>query len=195
MHEDWASKFSRQREQGVNFPRVYTHVRSPRDIAYLHLNTRTHGGQTAIRGRRWPANQRTSPTRHVRTHTQADWQREDILPLASSVGGVEAQEHIVVQSPGFPRSLESPRVVLAKFPGPGNAWNLLGSDADTDAKICAHTHLYNCKKMLEQFLCYFFTTCESDEHILQYACCYHTIYTGWQWRNFDASRLLSPSCR
>ena len=30
--------------------------------------------------------------------------------------------------------------------------------------------------MLEQFLCYFFATCDSDEHILQYGCCYHTMY-------------------
>ena len=29
--------------------------------------------------------------------------------------------------------------------------------------------------MLEQFLCYFFTTCDSDEHIL-HGCCYHTTY-------------------
>ena len=30
--------------------------------------------------------------------------------------------------------------------------------------------------VLKQFLCYSFTTCDSDEHILQYECCYHTIY-------------------
>ena len=26
----------------------------------------------------------------------------------------------------------------------------------------------NCKKVLEQFLCYFFTACDSDKRILQY---------------------------
>ena len=40
--------------------------------------------------------------------------------------------------------------------------------ADADAKICASAHLYS---VFEQFLCYFFATCDSDEHILQYGCC------------------------
>jgi len=45
---------------------------------------------------------------------------------------------LVVESPGYPSA---------------KSWNLLGSDADsgrndadTDAKICASTHLYNCRK-------------------------------------------------
>ena len=63
--------------------------------------------------------------------------------------------------------------------GRGKSRNLLGSDADgrrndaeVDAKICASTHLYY---VLEQFLCFFFETCDSDEHIFQYGCCYHTM--------------------
>jgi len=30
--------------------------------------------------------------------------------------------------------------------------------------------------MYEQFLCYFFTTCDSDKRILLYECCYHITY-------------------
>ena len=30
-------------------------------------------------------------------------------------------------------------------------------------------------EVFEQFLCCFFATCDSDKHILQYACCYHKI--------------------
>jgi len=30
--------------------------------------------------------------------------------------------------------------------------------------------------VFEQYLCYFFATCDGDEHILQYGCCYHTVY-------------------
>ena len=39
--------------------------------------------------------------------------------------------------------------------------------ADTDAKTYTSAHLYS---VFEQFLCYFFATCDSDEHILQYGC-------------------------
>ena len=56
---------------------------------------------------------------------------------------------------------------------PGKSRNLLGSDVDADAKICASAHLHS---VFEQFLCYFFATCDSDEHILQYGCCYLTMY-------------------
>jgi len=45
--------------------------------------------------------------------------------------------------------------------------------ADTDAKIYFSAHLCS---VFEQFLCYFFTACDSDGHILQYGCCCHTIY-------------------
>ena len=31
-------------------------------------------------------------------------------------------------------------------------------------------------KVFEQFLCYFFATCDGDEHILRHGCCYHTVY-------------------
>ena len=30
--------------------------------------------------------------------------------------------------------------------------------------------------MYVQFLCYFFTTCDSDKRILLYECCYHITY-------------------
>ena len=63
--------------------------------------------------------------------------------------------------------------VLENEFGPGKSWNLLGNDADADTKICASTHLCS---LFEQFLCCFFTACDSDEHILQYGCRYHTIY-------------------
>ena len=61
------------------------------------------------------------------------------------------------------------------FTGPGKcvSWNLFGNDADTDAKIYLSAHLCS---VFEQFLCYFFTACDSDGHILQYGCCCHTIY-------------------
>ena len=56
--------------------------------------------------------------------------------------------------------------VLENEIGPGKSWNLLGSDAG--AMMQTQTP--------KLFLCYFFATCDNDEHILQYGCCYHTIY-------------------
>ena len=41
--------------------------------------------------------------------------------------------------------------------------------------MCIRTPLF-CVRMFEQFFCHLFTACNSDEHILQYWCCYHTIY-------------------
>jgi len=32
------------------------------------------------------------------------------------------------------------------------------------------------RRLQSSFFCYFFTTCDSDEHILQYGCCYRTVY-------------------
>jgi len=59
----------------------------------------------------------------------------------------------------------------------GKSWNLVGNDADrrhtdadADVKIFMSTHLCSTA------LCYFFTTCDSDEHILQYGCCYRTVW-------------------
>jgi len=73
---------------------------------------------------------------------------------------------------GFARRPESREVVFVKFPWPGKSWkmsfcprkswNLLGNDVDADSKVV--------------FFCYFFTACDSDEHILQYGCCYRTVY-------------------
>ena len=69
--------------------------------------------------------------------------------------------------------------VLGNEFGAGNlsarSWNLLGNDADTMTQMqtpeYAHPHAFivvnNCKKVFEQFLCCFFATCDSDEHILQ----------------------------
>jgi len=41
--------------------------------------------------------------------------------------------------------------------------------------MCASTHFCS---VFGQFPCYFFAICDSDEHILQYGCCYHTVYMG-----------------
>jgi len=73
----------------------------------------------------------------------------------------------------FPCEISSTSQVLENEFGPEKSWNLLGNDADADAKICASAHLCS---VSEQFLCYFFTTCDSDEHTLQYGCCYHSVY-------------------
>ena len=32
------------------------------------------------------------------------------------------------------------------------------------------------RRLQSSFFCYFFTTCDSDEHILLYGCCYRTVY-------------------
>jgi len=85
---------------------------------------------------------------------------------------------------GFPYILESPGIVFIKFSRPekswkmslvlespenpsAKSWNLVGNDtdggcndADADTKICAYTHLYS---VFKQFLCYFLTTCDSDD--------------------------------
>jgi len=94
---------------------------------------------------------------------------------------------------GFPRLVGSLGIVFVKFSGLGKSWkmsfvlemlsarswNLLGNDVDADAKICASAHLYSMyirKTCSNSFFCYFFTTYHSDEPILQYGCCYHTMY-------------------
>ena len=119
---------------------------------------------------RWPSCDKLSTQNHRSTEEKYEVVLEN-CSLHLTMTAFQCQ--YLARLSGFPRLLESHRIVFVKFPGPGKSWNLLGNDADADAKICASTHLCS---LFEQFLCCFFAACDSDEHILQYGCRYHTIY-------------------
>jgi len=72
--------------------------------------------------------------------------------------------------PGFPR-LESPVIVSVKFSGPGKLWKSKSKVLEFARQWCRRNDTLRIIVKSVQI-----ATCDSDEHILQYGCCYHTIY-------------------
>jgi len=72
--------------------------------------------------------------------------------------------------PGFPR-LESPVIVSVKFSGPGKFWKSKSKVLEFARQWCGRNDRRRIIVKSVQI-----ATCDSDEHILQYGCCYHAIY-------------------